>query len=78
MEETLKIPTMRTVRETAKLTGVPEGRIREFVKKGLIVFVPCGNRALINLEKFIEFMNTSKGNIESKVISNKFGIEPIN
>lgn len=76
MKNTLKIPTMRTVRETAELTKVPEGRIREYAKKNLIVYINCGNRILINLEKFIEFLNTAKGNLA--INSNKFGIEPIN
>lgn len=72
-----KIPTMKTVKETAELTGVPAGRIREMAKKNQIIHVYCGTKLLINLEKFVEFLNTNNNSIKSKSKNNKYGIERI-
>lgn len=75
--QNIKIPTMRTVKETAELTSVPAGRIREMAKKNQITHVYCGAKLLINLEKFIEFLNTNNNNPKSKSVNNKYGIERI-
>lgn len=72
-----KIPKMRTIKETALITKVPEGRIREMVKKGQISHLKCGKKALINLDKFIEFLNANNGDLNSKNIDNKYGIKRI-
>lgn len=50
-------PRMRTIRETARLTGFPEHAIRQLVRDDKIIFVRCGTKALINLDKFVEFLN---------------------
>jgi len=52
------IPTMLTCRETAKAAKVAEHYVRQLVKDNRIVHVRCGNRCLINFEKFVEFLNT--------------------
>lgn len=75
--QNIKIPTMRTVKETAELTGVPAGRIREMVKNNQITHVYCGTKALINLEKFVEFLNTNNNNVKSKSTNSKYVIERI-
>lgn len=54
-------PRMRTIRETARETGFPEHALRQLVKEQKIVFVRCGSKALINLDKFIEFLNSGEG-----------------
>lgn len=53
-------PRMRTINETAKETGFPAHAIRQLVKDRKIVFVQCGSKALINLDKFIEYLNTGE------------------
>lgn len=69
MEKVLKIPIMLTPDELAKETHFPVARIRELAKAKKIVHVPCGKKILINLEKFIEFLNTYQGEeIEQKTI----------
>ena len=53
-------PRMRTVNETAKLTGFPAHAIRQLIKDRKIVFVQCGSKVLVNLDKFIEYLNTGE------------------
>lgn len=48
---------MRTINETAKETGFPAHAIRRLVKENKIVFVRCGAKTLVNVEKFIEYLN---------------------
>lgn len=50
-------PRMRTIRETARETGFPEHAVRRLVRENKIVYVMCGTKALINLDRFIEFLN---------------------
>jgi len=73
-----KIPTMQTIDETAKLTGVAASFIRQLAKNKEIFCIQSGNKYLINFEKFIEFLNTSKGMTKTKSKTNKYDIEPIN
>ena len=51
-------PRMRTILETAEITGIPVYRIRVLCKTCQICALQCGNRWLINLDKFIEYLNT--------------------
>lgn len=50
-------PRMRTILETAKITGVPVYRIRVLCKTGKISALQCGSKWLVNLDKFIEYLN---------------------
>lgn len=54
---TRAVPHMRTINETAKGTGFPAHAIRQLVKENKIVFVQCGTKTLVNVEKFIEYLN---------------------
>lgn len=54
-------PRMRTIRQAAKETGFPEHAIRQLVRERKIVFVKCGSKALVNLDKFIEYLNKGEG-----------------
>lgn len=58
MCEEIKVPTMLSIKETAKKTGVAEFYIRKLVAKNEICFVKAGKKYLINLEKFVEYLNT--------------------
>lgn len=60
--ENIVIPKMATIHETALLTGFPENALRRLVKDEKIVFVKAGNRVFINVEKFIEYLNSGEGN----------------
>ena len=74
-----KIPTMLTIKEAADKTGVAAHFIRHLAIKNEIVHVRCGKKYLINLEKFIEYLNTSKGNEKSNIpkTDGKFKITPV-
>lgn len=54
-------PKMRTIRETARLTGFPEHAIRQLVKEGKIIYVKAGNKSLVNLDRFIDYLNGESG-----------------
>jgi len=75
----LKIPTMLTVKETAQRTGMAEFYIRSLATTNRIVHIRCGKKYLINLEKFIEYLNTSLGTDETDIQQhdNGYGIRPI-
>lgn len=58
MNQEIKVPTMLSIKETAKITGVAEFYIRQLVAGNEICFVKAGKKYLINLEKFVEYLNT--------------------
>ena len=58
MNKEIKVPTMLTIKETAKVTGIAEYNIRQLVAGNKICFVKAGRKFLINLEKFVEYLNT--------------------
>ena len=53
----IECPTMCTLNKTAELTGVSYSYIRGLCLTKQIVFVKTGCKYLINLEKFVEFLN---------------------
>ena len=61
MEE-MKIPTMLSIRDTAKRTGLSATYIRKLCWDKKISYVKSGSKYLVNLEKFIEFLN--KGEVD--------------
>lgn len=53
------MPTMVTMNKAAELTGVPYSAIRRWIKSGeFTYYVMVGTKYLINLERFVEFLNT--------------------
>ena len=54
---TRQLPRMMTISQTAKETGFSEHALRRLVKSGEIVHVKLGTKVMINLDKFIEFLN---------------------
>ena len=77
----IKIPTMLTIKETAQKTKISEFFIRQLAISGKIVCVKAGKKYLINLEKFVEFLNTGltedDETKQEKYQNNKFGIKAI-
>lgn len=57
MNEKITPPRMRTIRETARITNFPEYALRRLVKEGEIVFVNVGSKVLVNVDRFIDFLN---------------------
>jgi len=85
MTDVFKLPTMLTAKETAAyckehgLDKITEFRIRQLAISGEIVCVRAGVKYLINLEKFIEYLNsnTALTNKPEPVMDNKFGIKKV-
>lgn len=53
------IPHMETIKAAAKLLGLPEHFVRQKVISGEIVAVKAGSKYLVNVDKFIEYLNTT-------------------
>jgi len=51
------IPQMKTIAQCAKITGLAEHYIRKLVWENKITYVTAGKKYLVNLDKFIEFLN---------------------
>lgn len=54
-----KIPQMETIKRTAEILGVPEYFVRQKVKSGDVVAIKAGRKALVNVDKFIEYLNSA-------------------
>lgn len=52
---------MRTIRQASREVGIPEHFLRQLVKQNKIVHCMAGSKALVNLEKLIEYLNTGEG-----------------
>jgi len=55
------VPRMRTIKETASETGISYHTIRKWCLEGKITHLKAGSKYLINLDKFIEFLNSGIG-----------------
>jgi excisionase family DNA binding protein len=63
MQETKSpLPRMRTISEAAKETGVSQHAIRQWVKSGQVPAVYAGNKALINLDRLLDFLSCGGAN----------------
>lgn len=63
-DKEIYIPHMVTIKEAAELMkdrGISETFIRKGVRTGKIIFVKSGRKTLINLDKFIEYLNEGGG-----------------
>lgn len=60
MNETLKVPTMLTIRETAELFKLPVHFVRACVGDGSFVSVRAGRKFLVNAESVMAFLSTGK------------------
>ncbi len=56
------LPTMVTVTELVETTGISEYTIRGLIRDKKIIYIKSGHRFLINLEKFVEYLNTGDNN----------------
>lgn len=57
MSEDMKIPTMLTIKETAKRTGLAEYYIRQLVLKNEISSFRAGNKYLVYYENLLAYLN---------------------
>lgn len=54
------IPRMETIKNTAKIFGLPEYLVRQKVLSGEIVAISSGRRYLVNIDKFADYLNSNK------------------
>ncbi|MCM1330601.1 MAG: hypothetical protein NC253_14315 [Ruminococcus sp.] len=54
------VPRMETIRNTAKLFGLPEHLVRQKVLSGEVVAISAGRRYLVNVDRFAEYLNSNK------------------
>ena len=52
-----ELPTMLTIKELAQKTNLSYNHIRQLCLKNEIVYIKAGSKYLINLDKFIEYLN---------------------
>lgn len=56
-EITKTLPKMRTISEASRETGISQHALRAWVKSGQVPAVYAGAKALINLDRLVEFLN---------------------
>lgn len=54
-----KIPQMETIKRTAEILGLPEYFVRQKVNNGEVVAITAGRKKLVNVDKFVEYLNTA-------------------
>ena len=59
MTDNIRIPRMRTIKETAELFGLPVHFVRQKVNNGEIVAVRAGRRFLVNVDKLAEYLDSN-------------------
>lgn len=57
MNENQTVPHMVTIRKAAELTGVSQYAIRRMCRSGEIVFIKTGTKYLINIDRFMDYLN---------------------
>lgn len=55
-----RVPQMETIKNTAKLFGLPEHLVRQKVLSGEVVAISAGRRYLVNVDKFADYLNSNK------------------
>lgn len=60
MQNEKTIPHMETIKEVSEQTGIPYHTIRQWCLEKRIVYIKAGNKYLVNLDKFIDFLNTGE------------------
>lgn len=59
MTAEINAPRMATVKETAAIFGLPVYFVRQKVKSGEVIAVQAGTKALVNVDRFADYLNTS-------------------
>lgn len=55
------VPRMRTIKETATELNIPVYALRQWVKAGDIPAVYAGKKALLNIDRVIDFLDMRGG-----------------
>ncbi|MEG1953972.1 MAG: excisionase family DNA-binding protein [Hydrogenoanaerobacterium sp.] len=57
------IPKMVTIKEAAKATGLAEYHVRQLCINSEITAVKTGKKYLINLDRFVDYLNTPPASV---------------
>lgn len=57
MNTTANAPRMLTIRQTAATGILPENALRAGVKAGWVPHIMCGNKALVNYDRLLAYLN---------------------
>ncbi len=57
MNATTNAPRMMTIRQTAATGILTENALRAGVKAGWVPHIKCGNKALINYDRLLDYLN---------------------
>ena len=55
------IPRMGTINQAADLSGLSKHFVRKLCTENKIVYIRSGSKYLINLDRFIDFLNGGEG-----------------
>lgn len=55
----MTVPTMVTLKEASRQTGLSYDYLRKMCITGQVVHIRAGQKILVNLEKLVEFLNTA-------------------
>lgn len=74
-----RVPRMETIKNTAKLFGLPEHLVRQKVLSGEVVAISAGRRYLVNVDRFADYLNSNKLSApdERDEPAERSGIRPI-
>ena len=53
----MEFPTMSSITNAAKASGLAVYRVRQLCKEGRIKFICCGSRTLVNMESLAAYLN---------------------
>lgn len=51
------IPRMATIKQASQITGIAEHALRLWCINKQIVYVRCGSKYLVNIDRLVEFLN---------------------
>ncbi len=72
----ISVPRMETVEKTSKLTGISPRQLRCMAENGEIAAIRVGVKLLINVDKLVEYLNTSTIS-DNNTPAHAAGIQPI-
>lgn len=52
-----KIPRMLTIKAASEETGISYDAIRKKILRNEIVYIRCGSKYLVNMDRFIDYLN---------------------
>ena len=58
----MTVPTMKTMREAAQLTGISYNCIRKMCLSNKITYIKAGTKCLVNMDKLVEYLQTVESN----------------